>query len=222
MQLSELIQLVLLRSGQIIVDDLSELHLTEDKFLLIVQNEITKYSKYIPHKKRLNIAMPNTGNFRFCDEEAPKWISEVIPVTGANSSYDIFRRKFFYSTGGEEIRNPTMCIWRYDKPYLSCSAIGDFECIAFYDHKIVKDPGWGDGCKSADLPTISLEDDEILIELITAQFMITLGRSRRAYKLDQMPLQTDDSELISDGNALYEQAYQRLLDNSSWVYAMGA
>lgn len=219
MQLTELIQLVLLRSGQIIVDDLSELHLSKEKFLLIVQNELVKYNKYCPYKKRYTIVTTEDKPHVFKEEDGiPRWISEVVPVSGANSSYDIFNRKFFYSSYGEELHNPTLLLWRYDRPNLSMSSIGDFECIGHLDHPIIKK----DEIDETYFPTLSASQDEILIDLITAQFMITLGRSRRAYKLDQIPLITDDSELISDGTALYEQAYQRLLDNSSWVYAFGA
>lgn len=227
MKLDEIIDTVLIRSGQIIVDNLDELNLTKKKFVTLIRNEIVKYSKYCPHTERINIQVDGCCGtyYEFTKDSQPygipRWISELVPISGANTTYELFTRKFFYSTYRNELRDPQTLIWRYDRPYLYITALGGYDTVAHYDHPMIETRDDKNELTDFELPTIESDKDEIFIDLLTAQFMIVLGRSRRAYKVEGIPMSTDDNELISDGQAMYELAYQRMLDNSAWHHSFG-
>lgn len=63
----------------------------------------------------------------------------------------------------------------------------------------------------------NLEKSEKLtdfLNLCTAKFMIALGRSRRQFVLNEMPVQIDGSELASEGKELWETTVARVEETS--------
>lgn len=219
MQLSELINIVLVRAGQVIVDDLTELQFTVDKFSAMLKPELAKYNKYIPKTIKENIVV--SGNFyAFPNDTAPEWVSEMVPVDLENSTALIVSSLFNWRES--TVRQPVMNLWRYDKPKLHTTGTGQYEVTCHYYHKLtdeVRNPQ-NNELTDATLQYIT-ENDDLFIDLITGRFLITLGRSRRSYKVDGFPFNVDDDQLVSEGQTLYENTLQLIYDNSEWVHAMG-
>lgn len=63
----------------------------------------------------------------------------------------------------------------------------------------------------------NLEKSEKLtdfLNLVAAKFMIALGRARRQFILNELPVQIDSQELISEGNELWEATKERVEETS--------
>ena len=69
------------------------------------------------------------------------------------------------------------------------------------------------------IQTIDIENQKFM-SLVAARFMITLGRSRRAFLLNDLPFQMDADMLITEGQDLYERTMQDIMTNSSFYLAI--
>ena len=149
---------------------------------------------------------------KFNEKLIPDMISDVIPT------YTTFLNPFAswvqYQNGVQlEDQEKQMFVWRYDKPTLRVDRMGEMEVFVVYNHPILQKEDKDTGLKYWDLPTID-ESDVAFLDLMTAKFMIMLGRSRRLFSQSEAPINIDFQGLLSDGAALEEKAMQQILDNA--------
>jgi hypothetical protein len=62
------------------------------------------------------------------------------------------------------------------------------------------------------------DDDDLFFKILTGYFMVGLGRSRKAFTLNELPIVTDAADLVSEGTALITDGQLALQETSSKFY----
>lgn len=89
----------------------------------------------------------------------------------------------------------------YDKNtgYLRIRSTGAFYVKAAYDHV---------------LEDITIEDDELFIDLVYAYYLIATGSKRKAFKMGDIPFENDGDDRVSRGQELLKEKEEELSANS--------
>lgn len=197
--------MVLIESGQFLLTK-DGIELDSTTFLPIVKKALAIYSRYMPPTLRFNVST-STYEYTFA-EPIPRWVSDLIPVRITGVPWFVPDRFTW-----EYVKRYFM--WRYEKPTLYVQVAGQFEVECVYDHLVVV--GEDDGIS---LPSIT-EADDWFFKLLTGYFMQGVGRSRRAFTLNEVQAVLDGTELVSDGKAMEDEAYDWLKTNGKWYLAIG-
>jgi hypothetical protein len=109
-----------------------------------------------------------------------------------------------------------MVPYTYRKPVLTLPFSADFELHCIWHHRLVKlegdDDTWG-------IDTINKDDDEFF-DLLQAKFLQAIGRSRRAFTLNDLPITSDAADLVAEGKELEDKAMTDLIENKmKWYLA---
>ena len=195
MTIHELFNLVLIRSGQYLLD--SNVELNEDKFKELVKYCLSVYSKYKPQRKRIQISI--TGYSYTFTDPVPYYISEVIPTSAVVTNP--------FLSAIQNNSKPLVVDWEYRPPTLYTSFNGDAEVEAWFEWKLKYDG----------TDYIVPVGDELFIDLVTAEFLIGLARSRRAFTLQEIPISTDAEVLASEGRDLREDTLKRLQETCQYL-----
>ena len=231
-------------------DTLECLGISTDKFWNgIVKNRLKFYQRYRPQTKSFNrtaefttsygshvffgtepdekIAFDNRVSENNTDTgEVPKWISSVIPIsTSGKLTLDLIRSARLTGIGEQDtIINPRKFYWNYERDsdygilYLTENGSMDIRAHYEYNYEVTRDSD--DKITEVEISNIDEAKDRIFIDLIMAKFLMLLGRSRRAFRLEGFPVEFDASDLLSEGRELEEQTIQTLYEQSNWYDAM--
>lgn len=216
MTLKEIFNRVLVESGQFVVSaDMIELDV--DRFLVLVKATLGTVNKFDPVEKKFNLDLSGR-HFKFTPEThdllgnlvgIPERIVDLIPVrvTGVYPSYmrEFDRHKSEYLS--DKIPYP----WDYRKPDLHVPVNGQYELHAIYNHQIVKNAE----TKEWECDTISDVDDDFF-QLLTGKFLKGLGKSRRAFTLNELPITTDADQLVSEGQEMEDKAIENLEEDAKF------
>lgn len=215
MKLTEIIDYVMLDTGQWIVGDIENINLDKKKFWLIVNRALGIYDKFKPITKKIPLFV-SSSPYIFGDDEAPEWISKMYP-SGVMSNFNLFG---FGASSGD----PIPIVFRYDKPKLYFANASSVEITGHYKRKVIFEYNTPDdvasGIKDVDIPDMDVSDYKF-IKLITGYFLVAVGRSRRAFTVSDFPINMDSEQLISEGNILASDIEDSLSETSSWYYAIG-
>jgi len=160
----------------------------------------------------------------------PSWIQEVTPVnvlTTAGILYLIQETRF--SNVGEQsiLHEPRTYLWHYERAKDKSSGVlyttetGNVDITAAYEYHRIEQYDETNTLVDVDFINIEPGKDEILIDMILGEFMQKIGRARRAFTLNNSPVQFDGEQLVSEGTQIYDQAKERLYDNSQWWQSVG-
>lgn len=100
---------------------------------------------------------------------------------------------------------------RYEKPLLITGISGLVSVRGYYNYEFVPIPGTDD----YNIPDLDMECNSES-KLIQAKLLMTLGRSRRSFTMSEIPINTDASELYSEGNQLWESTKESIQTSSKW------
>lgn len=239
MKLTEIIDLTLVDSGQFVVGGLNELCLDKDKFWLMVQTVLVTYERHRPYQWNETINVSKSHTFTEVVEDdsldekswvrtkvVPEWVSEVLPVGVGNvvNNQFIINQTIAQAGGAtgpqvQPARQPAQWLWKYDKPTLYIPYTGrvDILCVAKY----IRNATYATGGDLKDVDIVGLEHDRMFMDMVTGKFMQAIGRSRRAFTLDDLPVTSDSDSLVTEGKDLYDQAYEKLEERNSWALAIG-
>ena len=239
MKLKDMFDRILVESGQFMMKE--DIELDIDKFRILINSALSTYSQYSPHHAKFNLNVTNlTNNFggiiyKFSDGENPNppailddetfspvpkgipdWISDIIPVRLAGVHPWYFRQKEEWTN--KELEYKRQFPWEYIKPTLYVPVQSVYEVTAVYRHKVeetaYKDPHIGVIRKELEVSTITDHDDDFF-ELLRGRFMVALGRNRRAFTLNELPITMDSADLVSEGTELITSAMDKLENKSS-------
>jgi len=226
--LTELIDLVMIESGEFILGDLSNTLLDTDKFWKMTKRVLKTYDQYRTFTATRNVTVSSRKYIYTValPYGIPDWVSSVTPVevAGAVGIYQFAQREV--SERIDEftlLEIPRAFQWRYDKPTLYVTENGLMEVIEHYEHSytVIEDsPGL---VEEVTLPTLDLGEDKLFIDLVVAKFLQALGRSRRAFTLEELPINMDATELVSEGTDLWNETITKLEEGgaSRWWDALG-
>lgn len=229
MTLREIFHHVLVNSGCILLGE-KNIELKINDFQRIVDECIAYANKYDPDDRRVHISVGSSFSYTFtgCEEgegdfkRVPAWISDVVPtrttVTNVNKMVWV---SMFGASPYVDFKDEF--IWSYQAPYLYLDRSGRFEVHACYDHPStpILDHICEDGKKSEDkhvvdidYPTIHLKRDPFLL-MVQGRFMQGVGRYRRAFTLNELPITMDASTIVDEGQRLEEQAKKAYQEDQS-------
>jgi len=193
MTLQEVFNLILSRTGEFLIGA-DNVELDRDKFEVLVKKCLKTYSKYKPKREKLFVIISDY-KYTFQDK-IPEFISDVNPTYNT-----VLNPLLMYHPHS----NLPEIEWEYRKPTLYTNFNGSAEVEAWFNWEIEVD---GSGEKYIEL------EDELFIDLVTAEFLMGLGRSRRAFTLQAIPISTDSEMLVSEGQKLYEDTIETLRQTS--------
>lgn len=225
MNLKDLFSKVLVNSGQFLIES-DELELNQDLFALLVKKVLTTYNRYNPHSRQFNLSL-DTRDFTFTNDTitmegdltgVPLRVTSAVPVR-ISGVYPFYLEEYRRGTNPALVQKTEYPI-SYRKPTLYVPVQGQYDIHAIYNHEIRIETIQGE--KLYYLDTLDEDMDHLFIDLLTAHFLIGLGRSRRAFTLNDLPILSDANELVSDGKELEEKTLNILKEDASkWYLAWG-
>ena len=232
-KLSDLISYLLIDTGNFLEDDeqkaLKLLRLNTRKIWRLVELELIKYQEYNPVLKNFNLTLDNSYIFTEDDRYGiPDWISTCVPINlkGGNietaGGFNSRASSYYGNVLPWHLRTsiPTAVPWKYEKPklYVPFSGRVDVAGIYSYEVELVLD----DAGKLIDvtIPDLELKAGTFR-SMVEGKFLIAIGRSRRAFTYNNLPIQTDADTLVQEGKEMYDSANEDLLGKNKWWYAIG-
>lgn len=209
MTLVEIIDDILFRSGQFIVGEIEASLINRNMFWAMTKRVLAYYEKHKPISSDLLIDI-TTDAYTF-SSDIP-WFISNISYNAANTDYydhPIFAR--------QRTTFVDRSYWRYNAPTLYTTLRGQFIITANYKYEYTEtfDSGNLANIINVDIPCIDVSHDKFL-DLVLADFLIGLGRSRRAFTLNDLPVLNDGSELASEGKELKESTKESLGIMNKW------
>jgi hypothetical protein len=214
--LQELFERAMVNSGQFQFTP-EQIELNEEAFLVIVKLVVGKYNSYCPHVEHLYV---NTASnqWTFIAEQSqigsiPSHIVSMTPIRPTGS--ELFR----YFGGETQQRSLSWMVkqeypFEYRPPVMSFPGPGEYDVLAAYDHIVTLIPGETD---RYEIKTID-DGDNSFIDMITGYFLVSLGRSRRAFTIADLPISPDASDLVSEGKELIDAADEDMKENEGLWY----
>jgi len=209
--LDELWQYLLEETGQSLFEGLPEITYDQEKFKRFVQSVLSVYSKYCPVERSFNITV--TGlRYDFTNHEhgVPEWLSKVMLVSYPWGVITGERRSLF----DFKLTIPPLRPWIYRKPVLYVSVNGVYDVIALYNHEIQEDDSG-----NYYIETIN-HDDDLFLKLLTGRFLQRIGRARRAFTLNELPITSDAAEIIAEGKEMETEVLEALGELGKWYVAL--
>lgn len=190
-----------------------------DSFRFLVEDALEQYSDSVPFSRvyesiNLQNARRITLDENFDEElkRKPDYLSEVHPIRSQGSVYGYFANVHYgrgYSSNYQsvELSDPTHAPWDYNHEtgLLVVSYSAFYKVRAVYRHLLeeIEDTNTGDFTYC--IKTMSLRD-QAFIKLLQGKFLLGLGKSRRAFTLNDLPILMDASEIVSEGKEMVEEA----------------
>lgn len=160
----------------------------------------------------------------------PAWIQEIVPVnvlTVAGILYLIQETRFTNVSEQSILHEPRTFLWSYERAKDKSSGIlyttetGKMDIVAAYEYHRIETYDSENNLLEVDFVNMEDGKDEIFIDMVLGKFMQKIGRARRAFTLNNSPVTFDGDQLVSEGVQIYDQAKERLYDNSEWWQAIG-
>jgi hypothetical protein len=219
----------MINSGQFLIPE-GKIELKQDTFKVLVDYTLGFYNRHVPIDGWTNITVQPARQYQFTGNEVfkisnndddgvamvfqdvPVKIVDLVPIriSGVYPFYlrDYDRPKSYIE---QKVEYPVV----YRRPVLTVPISGDYDCQAIFHHKstLVADSGgelW-------EVKTITDEDQDF-IKLLTARFMVAIGRNRRAFTLTPLPITSDASEMVSEGREMEKDAEQSIYENKQKFY----
>ena len=222
MRIRDIWKRVTVESGQFLIDpDLIELDV--DKFRYLVTSVLSVYNKFVPLDDKFNIEIQSGYHYEFTDSfevegiqyGIPEFIVGVTPIRLLGVLPFHMQRAFGAEHEAELVKQTIPIRYEHNKLYVVTSGV--YEVHAAWYRKIVEEEIDSEIQWSV---THLNNDDDLFFDLIRARFQQVLGRQRRAFTLEGMPLTLDASEMISDGEALEEKTMENL-ENEEHMFFLG-
>jgi hypothetical protein len=216
MLLSDIAEYVMLDSGSFIIGDMTLANIDMNRFWRLVKRDLAYYNKYTPVTKYINLQI-GASPYIFPDvpgNPAPEWISKIYP-TGIASNFSLFGL-----VGNNS--DPVPVVYRYTKPNLWIANAATIECTCHYNRNVTITYLDDSSTKINDIDISNLDETDIWFQrLVTANFMIAVGRSRRAFLIGDFPISMDSAELVAEGLQQKLEAEQMIMDQGKWQYSIG-
>jgi len=197
----QIVDTLLLESGQFI-GDLDATLLDEKKLVLMIQRELGLYSRYYPNKQTRAMNLYNNKVFTLeADSFVPTQIVDIRTDRLNAMGYTIAPMPAAVHS----------YYWRYDKPILYFRyPDGEYITIFITPHEYNEEKKL--------IQFVELHDR--FLTLLQGRFLQTVGRSRNAFTIEEIPIHTSASEMISEGKEIYDKALEEIRQNNAFNLAI--
>lgn len=238
--ISQLATYLFVRNGQYIAGaTLSSVRLNMNQFWAVVSQDFYEFQRYFPLTKKFNIQCnvvgggvqydftqdPNNAGYNCSVLDSPnfgnppEWISKVVPV-GSNqmiANWAAWRRsgQFFGQPG--KLVTPRMVLNDYRKPVLRITEGGTFDVTCHYN-RFCNIALAEDGTTITDV-TISDFDPtkmNLFLDLCSGRFLEVVGRNRRAFTYQDLPITVDADKLVQEGSEIIKTAKENIYLTHEW------
>jgi len=203
---SDILNIVLIETGQWLIG-LEATAIEPKQMELLIKRELALYSRYFPRVVNKTGRLYN--GYIFTEEkdgEVPQKIISIRTEYTQPYSYNFNRKPVTILASN----------WSYEKPKLFLRFQSDiYQYTYIIPHKYIHDEDI-DKCGIESLN----EFDSNFLNLIIGKFLMTVGRSRRAFVLNDIPFNMDADQLYSEGKDLYDSAVETVRSNSSFQLAI--
>lgn len=186
------------------------------KCLRLTKSVLGLYSRYIPHSGR-TIALVINGKYEFLSEP-PQFISRVYPTSNSVINIGGVFGRFISAPG----TTATPFIWKYNSPVLYAQYDGEVEILCVWNHSIKTTVT---GTTPHQITTYTIETindtDYLFYELLKSRMMQSIGRNRKAFTLNDIPITSDADSMVSDGKEMETTIIQQIQEQSSSFLAWG-
>jgi len=236
-KLTELAAYLLNTNGQHIAGDLDSFEFDYTKLYYALKPDMDNFADYFPITKKFNISQltgtntvydftthPENIGYNIDDIEAPIYgnppesILKCTPVGGTQVMTNWAQWNSTRQVPGTLgfIPTPRLVKREYRKPKLYVSETGKFDVTASYRpyHKISQT-----GQTITEVEILELEESRLFYDLMSARFLLIVGRTRRAFTHQNFPIITDAADLVREGNELFENTWKAIYDRNPWYKA---
>lgn len=225
MLLTDLSKILLVRSGQYIIDTLAGVNLDLTKLWTVTEPLLLKYANYIPVQSKFNIDVTDTVFIFTTNPLPPLWISSVTPADRnvplhLSDTNRVLNRSLFLHNEIQTLRSTRQFLWEYENPKLWISETGKMSVTGLSNYTFTLDTDSAGTLEDVDIDDITKADD-LFIDLVMAEFLLAVGRSKRAFTLNDLPITADGPELISEGLELKQATIEALQNRSRWELGLG-
>ena len=221
--LTEMEEIIMLESGEYLLESLENLTLDASKLWVLAKRVLKFYNSKRPFTYSHNVTVSGKSHTYVTGVNygPPVWISSVVPVTSSNvmDVYSMMSNKTIGEMSSLEI--PRAFVWKYENPKLYCSESGTMDVTEVHDHQYELTTDTTGKVTEVTFSTLNERDDPLFFELLVARFLMMLGRSRRAFTMNDLPIQMDGSELVSEGQELWRETQEKLEETDRWWLALG-
>jgi hypothetical protein len=209
--LKDVIESVMIESGQYILESIEDTLLSNARFLKLCNREVKLFSKYRPVEGTCRGFLRNHMKFDGLQHAIPRNISGIYYDGNALSGVDLHLELGYHTA-----RRPMPHLsYSYSADGVLHLAIPD----GYYHYDYIADHAFDE--KQCGWPTIDNSYCDQIQDMISGRFMMSVGRSRRAFTVQELTLTTDADTLTSEGMTLYDQASEELkINRSSWWLAV--
>lgn len=197
----QLLDVILIESGQFIAD-LSATMLDQNKVEVMIKRELGLYSRYLPNTVTRENRLYNGKIF---DKDVDGFVPDAI-VSIRTNKFNNFG--YLATPMPAPVHN---YYWRYDKPTLYFRyPDGDYNYTYIVSHLY----------DDTDKLISSIELHDKFVNLLVGRFLMTVGKSRRAFTLSDVMISTDADQMISEGKELYDNTLAEIQTNSAFNLAI--
>lgn len=217
MLLSEMYSKVVLEAGQFQLPD-QKIELAFSLFKKSVELTLGIYNKHSPYVVNIYKEINDSRTYTFTEtntpQGVPEWLSGVAPIRIFGTYPYLLNNQFMMPNSYLEEKKQFP--WIYRKPTLTLPISGEFDITAIYHHKII-------GSSESDYEIVTIDDhDSAFFKILTGKFLKSLGRARRSFRLDGLPIADDGDSLVSEGKDLESEGLEELFTNKQkWYLAWG-
>jgi len=230
MDIREMFQKVLIQSGQFLFTT-ENIEMKPEQFAHLVRQCVATYNRYSPEVRKLwipQLELSRQYTFQDAPRNAdgtlqslddlgvPDWISDATPVKFSGTLPFLLREEYQVNP---ELQIKETLPFQYRKPTLTVSVSAKYEVTAVYYHKVLKISSTQTTHEKYVVETID-DSDEFFFDLLTARFMKSTGRSRRAFTIEDLPISVEGDLFIQEGKDMEEQALIGMQENASIELAM--
>lgn len=228
MELEELKSVILVETGQYLAPFEATL-LSDKEFLRLVATELAIYNNHKQHKEVKRVTASQSGVYTFTSTRPDKKDLPVYIIDARTSSsgsggtyWNVVNQSNRGSTGASRsdryktgLAYQQLDNFHYDKNSATIyfPESGTYEITCAYDRWL--EMAEADNVVQATVHHITV-DDYKFIRLVAARFMLALGRSRRAFTIEGIPVSFDASEMVAAGEELYSSTKESLVETSNW------
>lgn len=207
----QIVDHILIESGQFF-DNLEATMLDEHKMEMMIIRELKYYSKYHPKILKFETALNYVTEFNLVKDPAVPDVITNIRYTGDTGTEIFYGAQLFGGTRRAIGESLSTFYWRYEKPRLIMRGIpGVYEITGIQKHYY----------DQIDKVIRTIDDSNYdFLNILVARFMISVGRSRRAFSIGEIPFSSDAESLISEGNQLMAEAKDRIETTSNYHLAI--
>ncbi len=218
---------VLTESGQYLFT-LDNIEVRTHNFVHLIRSTLHDVNKYQPHEAKLfanilgsrehtftNLTKDNNGN----EVGIPSYIPDIFPVRTSGTVPFLLRSQ--NRIPGTFLEEKLPLPFQYNAPILTVSVSAEYNIDAVFRHTLeVESDADEEDPRKWLMRNMTVQDGDFF-NLLTARFMKAVGRSRRAFTIEDLPITVDAAELVSDGKEKEAEAIESLQNNASINIGMG-